>query len=179
MKTKTTTQTVEVRADGEGLVSHSGAYLLVELAGRLGLTAALSEAMAPTRERRSAHDPGIVLRDLAVAIADGGDHLSDLGVLRGQEALFGPVASETTAHRVVKSIGADLLEAIRAARAVALARAWGAGARPEELILDIDASLLAAHSEKEGAAGNYKGLRHEVARLREDTQIGGRLMSSA
>ena len=157
VKAQTTAQTVEVRADGEGLVSHAGAFLLVELADRLGLTAALSKAMAPTRERRSAHDPGIVLRDLAVAIADGGDHISDLGVLRGQEALFGPVASETTAHRVVKSIDADLLEAIRAARAVALAEAWGAGARPEELILDIDASLLAAHSEKEGAAGNYKG----------------------
>jgi Transposase DDE domain group 1 len=99
----------------------------------------------------------VVLRDLAVAIADGGDHVTDLGVLRGQEALFGPVASETTAHRVLKSIGADLLEAIRAARAKALAKAWGAGACPKELILDIDASLLTAHSEKEGAAGNYKG----------------------
>jgi hypothetical protein len=157
VKTQTTAQTVEVRADGEGLVSHAGAYLLVELADRLGLTATLSEAMASTRERRSAHDPGVVLRDLAVAVADGGDHVSDLGMLRGQEALFGPVASETTTHRVVKSIDADLLEAIRAARAVALAKAWGAGARPKELILDIDASLLVAHSEKEGAAGNYKG----------------------
>jgi hypothetical protein len=157
VKTHTTAQTVEVRADGEGLVSHSGAFLLVELADRLGLTAALSEAMAPTRERRSAHGPGVVLRDLAVAIADGGDHVSDLGVLRGQQALFGAVASETTAHRVLKSIDAGLLEAIRAARAEALAKAWDAGARPEGLILDIDASLLVAHSEKEGAAGNYKG----------------------
>src|SRR5829696_2850198 len=157
VKTQTTSQTVEVRADGEGLVSHAGAYLLVELADRLGLTAALAEAMAPTRERRSAHDPGAVLRDLAVAIADGGDHVTDLGVLRGQEALFGAVASETTAHRVVKSIDADLLEAIRVARAEALARAWDAGARPGELILDIDASLLTTHSEKQGAAGNYKG----------------------
>ena len=157
MKTQTTLQTVEVRADGEGLVSHAGAYLLVELADRLALTAALSEAMVPSRKRRSAHDPGVVLRDLAVAIAEGGDHVSDLGVLRGQEALFGPVASETTAHRVLKSVDAGALEAIRAARAVALARAWDAGARPQELILDIDASLLIAHSEKEGAAGNYKG----------------------
>ena len=157
VKTQTTRQTVEVRADGEGLVSHAGAFLLVELADRLGFTKALSAAMAPTRERRSAHDPGVVLRDLAVAIADGGDHVTDLGVLRGQEALFGPVASETTAHRVLKSIGADLLEAIRAARAKALAKAWDAGARPKELILDIDASLLTAHSEKQGAAGNYKG----------------------
>lgn len=157
VKTQTTRQTVEVRADGEGLVSHAGAYLLVELADRLGLTAALSAAMAPTRERRSAHDPGVVLRDLAVAIADGGEHVTDLGVLRGQEALFGAVASETTSHRVLKSIDAGLLEAIRGARAAALARAWDAGARPEELIFDIDASLLIAHSEKEGAAGNYKG----------------------
>jgi hypothetical protein len=157
VKTQTTRKTVEVRADGEGLVSHAGAYLLVELADRLELTAALTEAMAPSRERRSAHDPGAVLRDLAVAIADGGDHVSDLGVLRGQEALFGAVASETTVHRVLKSIDPGLLEALRSARAKALAKAWEAGARPEELILDIDASLLVAHSEKEGAAGNYKG----------------------
>ncbi|HSS04987.1 MAG TPA: IS1380 family transposase [Solirubrobacterales bacterium] len=157
MKTQTTRQTVEVRADGEGLVSHAGAYLLVELANRLGLTAALSAAMAPTRERRSAHDPGVVIRDLAVAIADGGDHVSDLGVLRDQQPLFGSVASESTAHRAIKSIDACLLEAIRGARAKALERAWDAGARPRELILDIDASLLTSHSEKEGAAGNYKG----------------------
>lgn len=157
MKTQTTGQTVEVRADGEGLVSHAGAYMLVELADRLGLTAALSAAMAPTRERRSAHDLGVVVRDLAVAIADGGDYVSDLGVLRGQQALFGPIASESTAHRAIKSIDAEALEAIRAACAAALARAWDAGARPQELILDIDATLLTAHSEKEGAAGNYKG----------------------
>ena len=157
VKTQTTSRTVEVRADGEGLVSHAGVLLLVELADQLGLTAALSEAMAPSRERRSAHDPGVVIRDLAVAIADGGDHVSDLGVLRGQEALFGPVASETTAHRVLKSVDGDLLEAIRSGRAKALAKAWDAGARPDELILDIDASLLIAHSEKESAAGTYKG----------------------
>jgi hypothetical protein len=156
VKTQTTSQTVEVKADGEGLVSHAGAFLLTELADRMGLTAALSEAMAPTRERRSAHDPGVVLRDLCVAIADGGDCVSDLGVLRGQEALFGPVASQTTAHRVIKAIDAGRLEAIRAARARARERAWDAGARPRELILDIDATLLGAHSEKERAAPTYK-----------------------
>jgi hypothetical protein len=157
VKTQTTSQTVEVRADGEGLVSHAGAFLLVEPADRLGLTAALAGAMVPTRERRSAHDPGVVIRDLAVAIADGGDHVSDLGVLRGQEALFGPVASETTAHRVIKAIDAEALEAIRVARAKALRRAWDAGARPAELILDIDASLLTAHSEKQSAGRHLQG----------------------
>jgi hypothetical protein len=112
--------------------------------------------MAPTRERRSAHDPGVVLRDLCVSIADGGECVSDLGVMRGQEALFGPVASETTAHRVIKSIDGELLGAIRAARAAARERAWDAGARPGEITLDFDATLLAAHSEKQLAAGNYK-----------------------
>ena len=150
-------QTVDIAADAEGLVSHAGAFLVTELADRIGLTEALSEAMAPTRWRRSAHDPGRVLRDLCVSIADGGDCLSDLGVLRGQEVLFGPVASETTAHRVVKSIDAERLDAVRAARAAARAAAWEAGARPATITLDIDATLLSAHSEKQDAAGNYKG----------------------
>ncbi len=157
MKTQTTRRTVEVRADAEGIVSHAGAHLLAELADRVELTAALSEAMAPTRERRSAHDPGVVLRDVIVAIADGGDCVTDLGVLRDQEALFGAVASERTAHRVIKSVDADLLEAIRGTRAAARERAWDAGARPETITLSIDATLLGAASEKEGAAGNYKG----------------------
>jgi hypothetical protein len=157
VKAQTTAQTVEVRADGEGLVSHAGAYLLTELADRTGLTESLSGAMALTRERRSAHDPGVLLRDLAVAIADGGDCVSDLGVLSGQGALFGRVASQTTAHRVIKSIDGELLEAIRAARAKARERAWNAGARPRKIVLDIDATLITAHSEKEEAAGNYKG----------------------
>jgi hypothetical protein len=157
VKTQTTRQTVEVTADAEGIVSHAGACLLAELADRSGLTAALCAAMAPTRERRSAHDPGVVLRDLIVSIADGGDCVTDLGVLRDQGVLFGSVASERTAHRVVKSVDAALLEAIRGARAKARGWAWEAGVRPELIVLGIDATLLGAASEKEGAAGNYKG----------------------
>lgn len=156
VKAKTLGAKVEVSSDGEGLISHAGAFLLTEMADRLGLTDALSKAMAPTRQRRSAHDPGVVLRDLCVAIADGGDCVTDLGVLAGQQDLFGAVASTSTAHRVIDSIDAECLEAIRAARAKARKAAWSAGARPEELILDIDASLLTCHSDKEGAAGNFK-----------------------
>ena len=78
-------ETVEVTADGEGTVSHAGSALLVALADKVGLTGALSGALAETRERRSAHDPGVVARDLAVMLCDGGDCLSDLGALRDQE----------------------------------------------------------------------------------------------
>ncbi|MCA1680506.1 MAG: transposase, partial [Actinobacteria bacterium] len=62
-----------VTADGAGQVGHAGSALLAGAADRLGLTRALSDAMAPTRTRSSAHDPGVVLRDLAVMLADGGE----------------------------------------------------------------------------------------------------------
>ncbi|HZE14403.1 MAG TPA: IS1380 family transposase, partial [Mycobacterium sp.] len=58
--------TVIVGADGDGLVSHAATVLLAELADRLGLTAGLCAALVGTRERRSAHAPGRVLRDVAV-----------------------------------------------------------------------------------------------------------------
>jgi Transposase DDE domain group 1 len=74
--------TVEVASDGEGLVSHAGAALLAELADRLGLTRELSRALAGLRQRRGKHDPGLVVRDLAVMLADGGDCLADLRALR-------------------------------------------------------------------------------------------------
>ncbi|HUA71883.1 MAG TPA: IS1380 family transposase [Solirubrobacteraceae bacterium] len=156
VKPKARLGTVEVTADGEGLVSHAGIALLAELADRSGLTGALSEALAVTRERRSANDPGQMLVDVAVMLADGGDCVTDLDAYRGQERLFGARASETTTHRVLKSIDEQLLGAMRAARAQARARVWDAGARPETLTFNIDATLLTAHSEKERAAGNYK-----------------------
>ena len=86
--------TVEVTADGEALVSHAAVALLVELADRV-LTASLSVALASTRERRSAHGPRRVLRDVAVMLADGGDCVTDNDAYRGQERLFGARASET------------------------------------------------------------------------------------
>jgi Transposase DDE domain group 1 len=146
-----------VASDGEGLVSRAGTGLLTELADTLGLTDDLAVAMAPTRQRRSAHDPGEVLRDLAVVLADGGDCLAHLGVLRDQPDLFGRVASGATAWRVLASVDAERLVALELARAQARARAWKAGGAPKgELVLDFDATLLTAHSEKEQASGNYK-----------------------
>jgi hypothetical protein len=149
--------TVDVVADGSGLSSRAGTALLALTAQRLGLTDGLSGALAGTRSRRSAHDPGRVLCDLAVMAADGGRCVSDLAVLAGQGALFGDVASVSTARRVALSIGEVEIEQIRKARAVARGRAWKAGAAPERVILDFDATPVSIHSEKEHAAGHYKG----------------------
>jgi len=83
--------------------------------------------------------------------------VSDLQALAGQASLFGEVASVSTARRVVLSVGEAELAGIRAARAAARARAWAAGAAPERVILDFDATPIDVHSEKEQAAGHYKG----------------------
>jgi len=150
-------ETVEVTADGEGFCSHAGALLLVNLADRLGLTEGLSKALAGTRQRRSAHDDGEVLRDLIVTLVAGGEHLSDMAALRDQPDLFDAVASDSTVFRLIERIGPSELEGLRAARKMARERAFALGARPEKLILDVDATLVGSHSDKEHATGNYKG----------------------
>src|SRR3954449_11836917 len=151
--------TVEVSADGAGLVSHAGSALLARVADKLGLTKALSLRLGAIKQRRRGHDPGRVIRDLAVMLAGGGECVSDLGAVRDQEALFGPVASDSTAFRVIDRVAADpaLLDALRTAHAGARERFWELHGAPTRLTIDIDATLITAHSEKEQAAGNYKG----------------------
>ena len=92
---------VEVTADGTGVVSHVGSRLLADVAAAAGLPQAFDEAVGGHRKRCSAHAPGRVLTDLAVLLADGGEAISDLAVLRHQPDLFGPVASTATAWRVL------------------------------------------------------------------------------
>jgi len=150
-------RTVDVIADGTGFSSRAGTALLALTAQRLGLTDGLSGALAGTRKRCSAHDPGGVLCDLAVMAADGGSCVSDLAVLAGQGALFGNIASVPTARRVLLKVGESELERIRQARALARQRAWRAGAGPDRVILDFDATPISIHSEKELAPGHYKG----------------------
>jgi Transposase DDE domain group 1 len=139
------------------MTSRAGTSLLALCARKLGLSDALAGALGHLRERRSAHRPGDVLCDLAVMLADGGKCVSDLAALGGQPALFGPMASVSTARRVMVSLGAAELDAIRRARALARERAWRAGAAPGEVILDFDSTPVNADSEKDGAAGHYKG----------------------
>jgi hypothetical protein len=148
--------TVEVAADGDGLVSRAGTALIAGLADRLGVAGEFSEALAGTRQRAGGHDPGRVLADLAVMLADGGDCVADLGALRDQPQLFGTVASGPTAWRTVQRVDEALLDGLRDARARVRARAWAAGARPERVVLDFDSHLITSHSEKEGAAATWK-----------------------
>jgi hypothetical protein len=103
-------------ADGRGVVGHAGARLLADLADATGLTAAFGDAPAPPRVRRSGHDPARVAVDLAVMLADGGEAIADLAVLRNHADLFGPVASDPTAWRLLSDLDATGLARLRAAR---------------------------------------------------------------
>ncbi len=152
----------DVTADAHGICSHAGVVLLAELADRLELTSELGRRanLGLARPGGSlAYDRGAVLRDLVVMLADGGDCLSDLAVLRDQGGLFGRVCSTPTAWRVVHEVAADPrgVAGLWSALARVRARAWAAGAAPQgPLRLDLDASLVEAHADKQGAAGTFK-----------------------
>jgi hypothetical protein len=145
-----------VTADGEGVAGHAGARLLADLADAVGLSDGLSAAMAPTKKRRRGLDRGRVLVDVAVMIADGGEAISDLAVLRDQPDLFGQVASTPTAWRALEAVDAEALARIGGARAAARRAVWAAGADPGCYVIDFDGTLIGAHSDKEGAAPTYK-----------------------
>jgi hypothetical protein len=156
---------VLVSADGRGLVSQAGAVLLWEAMRVTGLGRGLSQGLARWRAPRAVHDPGKVIADLAAAVALGGDCLADIAVLREQPQLAGPVASDPVVSRLVAALAADLpraLKAIRGARAAAREQAWalaGAAAPGGDgglVTVDLDATIVIAHSEKEQAAPTWK-----------------------
>ena len=173
MKTTGWLKGLEVTAGGAGIVSHAGVVLLRALSDRTGLTAGLSRALAS--DRLLIHDRGRVLADLACAVADGAEVISDFRVMTDQAELFGLVASVPTVWRTLDEIAAgDGRAQARITRAVNAARrrAWAAiearhGALPGVRVADkmlegvtclrLDASVVACHSDKAGAEPNFKG----------------------
>jgi len=164
---------LQVTAGGTGVVSHAGVALVRALSDAVGLTGGLSQALASGR--LLAHDRGRVLADLACAIADGGEAISDFRVIGDQGELFGPVASVPTVWRTLSEIAAGgaktagrVTAAVNAARRTAwagIAARHGAlpGVRVADKVLEgvtcvrLDASVVTCHSEKELAEPNFKG----------------------
>ena len=157
-----------VDTTGRAAVGQAGGVLLTSTVRAAGLDTGLSAALAPWRSATAVHDPAKVLVDLALTLALGGDTCSDLAVVRAEPAVFGPVASDPTLSRTIARLAADadkVLAAIDRARADARARVWaaagphapdhGADAR-QPLVVDVDATLVTSHSEKENAAPTFK-----------------------
>ncbi len=165
MKTIASQRKITASADGSGLVSQAGGLLLKETLRVTGLDKTLSTQLERWRPLRAIHDPGKVITDLAISLALGGDCLADIAMLRSQLELFGPVASDPTVSRLIDRLAADpirALKAIRAARATARQRAWtlaghhAPGADGELIPIDIDATIVIAHSDKDQATPTWK-----------------------
>src|SRR3954451_22277227 len=108
-----------VSAGGQGVVAHAGVGLLRDMAEYTGLVDGVTAALADTYRGSWLHAPGRVFTDLAVAVADGADAISGIGVLGDREDLFGPVASMPTTWRVLDRIGPEHLDAVRVGRSAA------------------------------------------------------------
>jgi hypothetical protein len=162
---------LKVTADGKGLVGHAGTVLLRKAADQAGLTAALSTALRKTGTLPLL-DRGIVLLSMAAAIALGATSMSDIAVLAHLAPVLGAAPSGPTARRALDLAGTPaVLDRIARARARARAHAWklieatGAGfpwlviagkTLTGWVVIDMDATLVTAHSDKEGAAPTYK-----------------------
>ena len=179
MQATTTRPSVTATADGEGVVSHAESRLLADVADRTTLTEQLSLALDGLRKPRARHDPGRVLVDMAVAVPDGATTISDVAVLADQAALFGAVASDSTCWRLLDRLDTAGLGVVALARAGAREVAWAqraersgrpfppahaAGRELSGLVIDLDASVVVCHSEKQQAAPVRPGRRRRRCR---------------
>ncbi|MGO2718264.1 MAG: transposase, partial [Brevibacterium aurantiacum] len=140
-------------------LGHPGGLLLTETVHTSGLGHHLKAALAPWKKPFAVHDPGKILLDLAITLGLGGDALSDTTAVRDEPDLYGPVASNPTITRIIQFLASDVdrgLAAINQARAAARTRVWELAGQyapnhdadaQDPLIIDIDASLITAHSE--------------------------------
>ncbi len=147
---------VKYRSEWSGCVSGAGTLLLTETARALRLVEALEVELGGFMRPNAVHHPGKAVCDLAVMLAAGGDCPADVAMLRARPHLFGMVASDPTMSRIVGDLARDpgaAIAGIAAARARARAAAGllPGGALPlvdGHVIVDIDATLVASHSEK-------------------------------
>lgn len=159
---------LNVDSTAKRVVSHAGAVLLPATAVKVGLDRELSAALRPWMRPMAVHNPGKVLLDLAISVAMGGDCLADIAQVRSEPAVFGLVASDPTVSRLIDAFAADAtaaLAAINTARAAARARVWALAGTDapdrgacvkDPLVVDLDATLITAHSEKDLAAPTFK-----------------------
>ena len=146
----------------------AGGVLLTETIRTSGLGAGLSAALSPWRKPAAVHDPAKIVLDLALTLALGGDCLADIALLRAEPGVYGRVASDPTVSRTIDVLAADVdasLKAIDTARAAARATVWALSGdhSPDHgidaehpLIMDVDATLIGSHSEKEQAKPTFK-----------------------
>lgn len=152
------TRRVKVEPGGSGVVAHVGLHALGSFADRVGVGEALSAAMPWQGRGIPTHDRGKVLVQVALMLAGGGECCLDIEHLRVGADLFGPVPSDTTVARTFAEITPWVRGQLAAALAPMRERVWAQLPAEDQVMLDIDASLIEVHSEnKQVAAPTFKG----------------------
>ncbi len=159
-----------VGTGGKGLVGHAGAVLLRQCADRTGLTRALS-AVIPKGKGPGWWDRGTAVVCLAVSIVLGATSMCDINLLAHQVGVFGDPPSQATIRGTLAALDEAALKRIAKARAKVRRRVWDLLAkRPAGfpwlcvagklltgwVVIDLDATLITAHSVKQGAAATFK-----------------------
>ena len=149
-------------------VGQAGGVLLTRTVAVSGLGTALSRALLPWRKPLARHDPAKVLIDLAISLALGGDACRDVALLRAEPGIYGSVASEATISRTITTLAQDVdtvEKAVARARATARAHVWHLAddqapdhraSAEHPIIIDLDATLVTSHSDKEQARPTFK-----------------------
>ena len=160
---------LKVTGEGESLAGHAGAVLLRKLADQAGLTAALGAALARAG-KFPLIDRGVALVSMAVAIALGARSMNDIALLAHHEPVFGAPPSDTTVRRTLELADPRTLDKIARVRAAVRGHVWSLiCATPAGfpwlaiagkvlagwLVIDLDATLITARSDKEGAAPTF------------------------
>lgn len=163
-------QRLVVSSGGKGLVGHAGEVLLRKCADRTGLTRGLNRIL-PRGKGPGWWDRGTVLVSLTVAIVLGATSMSDIALLAHQGLVFGDPPSEATIRRTLAGLDETALKRVGKARAKVRAHVWALLARRAQgfpwltvagkllagwVVIDMDATLITAHSPKQGAAATFK-----------------------
>lgn len=158
-----------VSTTSQALVSQAGLNVVTSFVDALGFGALCEDRLGQFVPAGARHRPGGILGSVAVMLAGGGEHVSDLDILRGSAGVFGKVASNATMSRFFQQAAAapDVFDHGFATLTRELrSRVWeAAGDRNpaltatalDPLIIDLDATLVTSHSDKEQAVGTYKG----------------------
>jgi hypothetical protein len=168
---------VWVRFDDERVVSDAGIVLLATLAARLGLEALVGRLVRLRRDRPGAGNAGRKVMALIYAMALGADSIDDCDVLRAgrtRRLLGGWLPAPSTLGTFLRAFTFGHVRQLDRLLAVALERAWTAGAGPGDGLLTVDVDSFVGEvfgHAKQGAAFGYTRKRgyHPIVASRAET----------
>lgn len=146
---------IEIAFDDERLVADAGLVLPATLCDRLGAEELIDGLVERPSDPQVGVAAGAKALSVAFAMLAGADSIDDVDRLRAGAtgAVIGlrPRAA-TTAGNWLRGLGFGQVRQLDAACAELLRRAWGAGARPERLVIDLDSSITPVHGHKKRGA---------------------------